>query len=67
MNKSEQIDAIAAKVSELPKKIMGEALNAFAATVRESLKKGDDIALIGFGTFRVKERAVRTGVASAFC
>ncbi len=44
----------------MKKKTMGEALDAFA-TVRESLKKGDDIALIGFGTFRVKERAARTG------
>ena len=67
MNKSELIDAVAAKVSELPKKAVGEVLNAFTATVGEVLKKGDDIALIGFGTFRVKERAVRTGVASAFC
>ena len=67
MNKSELIDALAAKVSELPKKVVGEVLNVFAATVGESLKKGDDIALIGFGTFRVKERTVRTGVASAFC
>jgi nucleoid DNA-binding protein len=38
MNKSELIDAIAAKVSELPKKAVGEVLNAFTATVGESLK-----------------------------
>jgi hypothetical protein len=55
MNKSELIDAIAAKVSELPKKAVGEMLNAFTATVGEALKKGDDIALIGFGRFSVKE------------
>jgi DNA-binding protein HU-beta len=61
MNKSELIDAVAAKVSELPKKAVGEVLNAFIATVGEALKKGDDIALIGFGRFRVKERAARTG------
>jgi nucleoid DNA-binding protein len=52
MNKSELIDAVAAKVSELPKKAIGEVLNAFATTVGESLK-GDDIALIGFSTFCV--------------
>jgi DNA-binding protein HU-beta len=40
---------------------VGEVLNAFTTTVGEALKKGDDIALIGFSRFRVKERAARTG------
>ena len=31
------------------------------ASVTESLKEGDDVALVGFGTFAVKERAARTG------
>ena len=39
----------------------GRALDAIIASVTESLKEGDDVALVGFGTFAVKERAARTG------
>ncbi|MBR2916299.1 MAG: HU family DNA-binding protein, partial [Clostridia bacterium] len=43
------------------KKDAEKALNAFTETVEETLKKGDDIRLVGFGTFEVRERAARTG------
>ncbi|HEP0576450.1 TPA: HU family DNA-binding protein [Enterobacter hormaechei subsp. steigerwaltii] len=39
----------------------GRALDALIASVTESLQAGDDVALVGFGTFAVKERAARTG------
>ena len=60
MNKSELIDAIAAKAN-LSKKDAKAALEATLEAVSESLKAGDAVQLIGFGTFKVNERAARTG------
>lgn len=60
MNKSELIDAIAAKAN-LSKKDAKAALEATLEAVSESLKSGDAVQLIGFGTFKVNERAARTG------
>lgn len=60
MNKSELIDAIAAS-AEIPKASAGRALDAVIASITGALKEGDSVALIGFGTFDVKERAARTG------
>ena len=51
MNKSELIDAIAAKAN-LSKKDAKAALEATLEAVSESLKVGDAVQLIGFGTFR---------------
>lgn len=56
MNKSQLIEKIAAG-ADISKAAAGRALDA----VTESLKEGDDVALVGFGTFAVKERAARTG------
>ncbi len=61
MNKAELIEAIASK-SGLTKKDAGAALDAFTATVTETLSKKDTVALIGFGTFSTSERAARDGV-----
>ncbi|MGB0733476.1 MAG: HU family DNA-binding protein [Pontibacterium sp.] len=60
MNKSELIDAIAAS-ADIPKAAAGRALDATLEAVTESLTKGEPVALVGFGTFAVKERAARTG------
>ena len=60
MNKSELIDAIAAS-AEIPKASAGRALDAVIASITGALKEGDPVALVGFGTFDVKERAARTG------
>jgi DNA-binding protein HU-beta len=60
MNKSELIDAIASK-GELTKAQAGQALDALIGAVSESLKAGDSVTLVGFGTFSVKERPARTG------
>lgn len=60
MNKSELIEAIAAS-ADIPKAAAGRALDAMVETVSDSLKRGDSVALVGFGTFSVKERAARTG------
>ncbi|MBQ9602054.1 MAG: HU family DNA-binding protein [Neisseriaceae bacterium] len=61
MNKSELIDAIAEK-SGLTKTNSAKALDAFMATVKETLQEGGEIALVGFGSFCVAERAARQGL-----
>ena len=60
MNKTELVAAMAEKAG-LSKKDAEAALKAFTDTVAEELKKGDKIALVGFGTFEVSERAAREG------
>ena len=60
MNKTELIDAIAAS-ADLPKAAAGRALDAVVDSITEALKKGDQVSLVGFGTFSVKPRAARTG------
>ena len=54
------VAAIAEK-SELSKKDAEKALKAFTDVVAEELKKGEQIQLVGFGTFKVSERAAREG------
>lgn len=60
MNKSDLIDKIAVK-SGLTKADSGRALDAFIETVSGTLGKGDDITLVGFGTFTTSKRSARTG------
>lgn len=60
MNKQELIDAIAAE-SGLSKKDSKEALEALVKTVGTTLKKGENISLVGFGSFSVIQKAARTG------
>jgi DNA-binding protein HU-beta len=60
MNKGELVDAIA-KDAGLSKVDATNALNAFISNVTGTLKGGDSISLIGFGTFSISDRAARTG------
>ncbi|AUF97166.1 HU family DNA-binding protein [Pseudomonas shirazensis] len=60
MNKSELIDAIATS-ADISKATAGKALDAVIDSVQGALQKGDDVVLVGFGTFTVKDRAERTG------
>ena len=60
MNKAELIDAIAADAN-LTKADAKRALDAFVGATTKSLKKGDRVALVGFGSFSVAKRAARTG------
>ncbi|NOY62719.1 MAG: DNA-binding protein HU-beta [Gammaproteobacteria bacterium] len=60
MNKSELVDAIAAS-ADISKAAAGRALDGMIDSVTEALKKGDQVTLVGFGTFLVRERAARTG------
>ena len=60
MNKSELIDAIA-DTSGLTKADAGRALDGIIDSITEALSNGDSVALVGFGTFSVKDRAERKG------
>jgi DNA-binding protein HU-beta len=60
VNKSELIEAIAAS-ADIPKAAATRALDAMVESVTDSLKKGESVSLVGFGTFSIKERAARTG------
>jgi DNA-binding protein HU-beta len=61
MNKTDLVNSIAKK-SKLSKKDSESALNAFIASVSDSLKKGHKVTLVGFGTFQVRSRAARKGI-----
>jgi DNA-binding protein HU-beta len=60
MNKSEFIDAIAAK-TDMSKAAAGRALEAVLDTITDAVAKGDAVSVIGFGTFESRKRAARTG------
>lgn len=60
MNKVELIEAVASK-SEISKKDVEKVINAFTNVVTDTLVDGDKVAITGFGTFEVAERAARTG------
>ncbi|MCI8603792.1 MAG: HU family DNA-binding protein [Ruminiclostridium sp.] len=61
MTKAELVSAIAEK-TELTKKDSEKALAAVVDSITEALKKGDKVALVGFGTFEVRTRAARQGI-----
>lgn len=60
MNKTELINAVADS-SGLSKADAGRAMDAFVEAVTAAMKAGDQVSLVGFGTFSVKERGARTG------
>ncbi len=60
MNKAELVDAIAAE-TKLTKADATKALEAFVSATTKALKKGDRVALVGFGSFSVAKRAARAG------
>ena len=60
MNKSELIEAVAGS-AELSKADAGRAVDAVIDSITNALKDGDQVTVVGFGTFSVRERAARTG------
>lgn len=60
MNKSDFVGAVA-DAAELTKVDAGRAVEGMIEVVKKALKKGDTVALVGFGTFTVRKRAARTG------
>lgn len=61
MTKAELISVVAEKAN-LSKKDAEAAVKAVTEAITEALAEGDKVALVGFGTFSVKERAARTGI-----
>ena len=60
LNKQELIDNIAAS-ADISKAAAGRALDSVVDSISASLKGGDSVTLVGFGTFSVRSRAARTG------
>jgi DNA-binding protein HU-beta len=60
MNKAELVDAVAA-AANLSKADAGRAVDAVVNSITAALKKGEQVSVVGFGTFGVKHRAARSG------
>lgn len=60
MNRKELIEALAAK-TESTKADAERNVGAMIDIISDTLKKGDSLTLVGFGTFEVRKRAARTG------
>ena len=60
MNKAELIEAVAEE-ADMSKADAGRAVDAMVNAITSAMKKQDDVSLIGFGTFTVRERAARAG------
>jgi DNA-binding protein HU-beta len=60
MNKTELIDAVA-EATDSSKAAANKAVDAVLDTITNALKGGDQVTLVGFGTFLVRDRAARTG------
>ena len=61
MNKQELLRAVAEK-AEMTIKDTGVFYDAFVETLKAELKKGEKVALVGFGTFSAKKREARTAI-----
>lgn len=61
MNKSDLIDAMAADAG-ITKAAAKKALDSFTESVTNTLKKGDKVSLVGFGTFSTTRRNARNGI-----
>ena len=62
MNRQELIEAIAAKLG-ISKRLASDFVEGFIAVVTGELRKGNNVTVTGFGTFRVSQRAARSGVS----
>jgi DNA-binding protein HU-beta len=60
MNKSDLVGGIADN-ADISKADAARALEALIKVVKKTLKAGDTVAIVGFGTFSVRKRAARTG------
>lgn len=60
MNKSDLIDAIAAG-ADISKAAAGKALEAAVEAITKTVAKGDQVTLVGFGSFKAAKRAARVG------
>ncbi len=61
MNKAALVEEVSGKVG-ITKKDAGNVVDAVTETITNTLKKGEKVTLVGFGTFRIMERKARRGV-----
>jgi nucleoid DNA-binding protein len=61
VGKQELVKRIA-KQADLSQKVAGEVFDATLTAIKEALQAGEEIRLVGFGTFAVRESAARAGV-----
>ncbi|HHT87144.1 MAG TPA: HU family DNA-binding protein [Clostridiales bacterium] len=64
MNKTELVSAVAASAG-LSKKDAEKAVNGVIDTIISTVKSGEKVQLVGFGTFELRERAAREGINPA--
>ncbi|ADE13974.1 histone family protein DNA-binding protein [Nitrosococcus halophilus Nc 4] len=60
MNKSELIESVA-ESGDLTKAAAARAVDSVIEAVTDALRRGDQVTIVGFGTFSVRDRAARTG------
>jgi DNA-binding protein HU-beta len=60
MNKAELVDKMA-RDADITRSQANDALDSFTKSIVATLKKGDKVTLVGFGTFSVTKRSARTG------
>lgn len=60
MNKSEFVDAVA-ESADIPKSTAGKAVDAMVDVISKSLRQGQQVSLVGFGTFLTRDREARQG------
>jgi len=60
MNKSELVNSVA-EGADISKAAAARAVDAMMAGVQDALSKGEQVTIIGFGTFSIRERAARQG------
>jgi len=60
VNKSELIDAVAGS-ADISKAAAARAVDGVTSAITKALSGGDQVTLVGFGTFSVRDRAARTG------
>ncbi|HLM54374.1 MAG TPA: HU family DNA-binding protein [Pseudoxanthomonas sp.] len=60
MNKTDLVDKVA-ETADLSKAEATRAVDAVISSVTKALKEGDNVTVVGFGTFQVRERAARSG------
>ena len=60
MNKQDLVEVVA-ESGDLSKAAAGRVLDAILGAISDTLSKGDQVTITGFGTFLVRDRAARTG------
>jgi DNA-binding protein HU-beta len=60
VNKSELIESVA-ETGDLTKAAAARAVDSVIEAVTDALRRGDQVTIVGFGTFSVRDRAARTG------